>query len=120
MPAGVAALHPEQAKARGHRGRVAGHGQRQAEHPARLGRIDDDRVAHHRRVVGEFDLATGLPGGTEPDRLLAFMSRDKKAQGDLTFVLDGSAGVEIVRGIDRADVVATLADMESTASRRST
>ena len=82
----------------------------------RLGRIDDARVAHHRRVVGGFDLAADLPAGTDPDRLLSFMGRDKKAQGDLTFVLDGPAGVEVVRGIDRADVVATLADMESTRS----
>ena len=81
----------------------------------RLGRIDDDRVAHHRRVVGAFDLATGLPGRTDPEQLLGFMGRDKKAQGDLTFVLDGPRGVEVVRGVDRADVVATLAGMESTA-----
>jgi len=81
----------------------------------RLGRIDDARVAHHRKVVGAFDLATGLPTGTDAPQLLAFMGRDKKAQGDLTFVLDGPDGVEVVRGVDRAEVVATLADMESTA-----
>ena len=80
----------------------------------RLGRIDDAEVARHRRVVGEYDLATALPAGTDPEQLLSFMGRDKKAQGDLTFVLDGPSGVEVVRGIDRADVVATLAGMEST------
>jgi 5-deoxy-5-amino-3-dehydroquinate synthase len=80
----------------------------------RLGRIDDARVEHHRRVIGEFDLASGLPAGWDPDRLLSFMARDKKAQGDITFVLDGSDGVEVVRGIDRADLVATLGDMDST------
>jgi len=79
----------------------------------RLGRIDDEAVAHHRRVVGAFDLATELPRGRSAEGLLAFMGRDKKAQGDLTFVLDGPAGVEVVRGIDPADVVATLADMET-------
>ena len=79
----------------------------------RLGRIDDARVAHHRRVVAEFDLATGLPPGSDPEQLLEFMARDKKAQGDITFVLDGPDGVEVVRGIERSDVVATLADMES-------
>jgi hypothetical protein len=42
------------------------------------------------------------------------MARDKKAQDDLTFVLDGPDGVEVVRGIDPADVVATLATMERT------
>ncbi len=80
----------------------------------RLGRIDDGRVEHHRRVVGAFDLATRLPPVIDPGELLEFMGRDKKAQGDLTFVLDGPDGVEVVRGIDRGDVVATLADMEST------
>jgi len=83
----------------------------------RLGRIDDARVEHHRRVVGAFDLAADLPSGVLPDELLSFMGRDKKAQGDLTFVLDGPDGVEVVRGIDRSDVVATLADMESTHHR---
>jgi len=82
----------------------------------RLGRIDDARVAAHRRVVGGFDLATELPAGRDPDGLVSFMTRDKKAQGDLTFVLDGPRGVEVVRGIDPAEVVATLADMESTRS----
>jgi 5-deoxy-5-amino-3-dehydroquinate synthase len=79
----------------------------------RLGRIDDARVAHHRTVVGTFDLAVDLPGGQDVDQLLGFMGRDKKAQGDLTFVLDGPDGVGVVRGIDSGDVVATLADMES-------
>ena len=64
-------------------------------------------------MVAEFDLAAGLPLGSDPDQLLDFMARDKKAQGDITFVLDGPDGVEVVRDIDRSDVVATLADMES-------
>jgi 5-deoxy-5-amino-3-dehydroquinate synthase len=80
----------------------------------RLGRVDDGRVALHRRVVGGFDLASSLPDGADPDRLVSFMARDKKAHHDLTFVLDGPAGVEAVRGIEAADVVATLAEMERT------
>jgi 5-deoxy-5-amino-3-dehydroquinate synthase len=80
----------------------------------RLGRVDDGRVALHRRVVGGFDLASSLPDGADPDRLVSFMARDKKAHQDLTFVLDGPAGVEAVRGIQAADVVATLAEMERT------
>jgi len=83
----------------------------------RLGRIDDARVAHHRNVVGAFDLAWALPSGNDPGRLLSFMARDKKAQGDITFVLDGPDGVEVVHGVDATDVVATLADMESAAPR---
>jgi hypothetical protein len=43
--------------------------------------------------------------------LITFMGRDKKAQQDLTFVLDGPEGVQPVRGVAAADVLATLADM---------
>ncbi len=77
----------------------------------RLGRIDATRVAEHRAVVGSFDLPMDLPPGAEAEELIAYMGRDKKAQHDLTFVLDGPRGVEPVRGVARADVVATLADM---------
>ncbi len=78
----------------------------------RLGRIDDERVELHRRVVGGFDLSARLPPGADPDRLVSYMARDKKAHHDLTFVLDGPSGVEPVHGIDPVDVVATLAEME--------
>ena len=77
----------------------------------RLGRIDGARVDEHRAVVGSYDLPSALPPGAVAAELVAFMGRDKKAQQDLTFVLDGPAGVEVVRGVDRADVLATLADM---------
>jgi 5-deoxy-5-amino-3-dehydroquinate synthase len=78
----------------------------------RMGRIDGGAVEHHRRVVDAFDLDGRLPRGLDAGQLVSFMARDKKAQGDLTFVLDGPDGLEAVRGIDSADVVATLADME--------
>ncbi|MGO8870450.1 MAG: 3-dehydroquinate synthase family protein [Acidimicrobiales bacterium] len=78
----------------------------------RLGRIDDERVALHRKVVGGFDLSPLLPAEVDPVRLLSFMARDKKAHHDLTFVLDGPRGVEVVHDVDEADVIATLADME--------
>jgi 5-deoxy-5-amino-3-dehydroquinate synthase len=80
----------------------------------RLGRIDDERVELHRRVVAGFDLSDRLPAGADPEQLVTFMARDKKAHHDLTFVLDGPRGVEAVRGIDAAAVVATLAEMERT------
>jgi 5-deoxy-5-amino-3-dehydroquinate synthase len=77
----------------------------------RLGRIDAPRVAEHRRVIASFDLPTDLPAGADAAELVAFMGRDKKAQQDLTFVLDGPDGVETVRGVALPDVVATLAAM---------
>jgi 5-deoxy-5-amino-3-dehydroquinate synthase len=77
----------------------------------RLGRIDDARVEEHRRVINSFDLPTDLPPGAGAAELVAFMARDKKAQQDLTFVLDGPNGVEPVKGVAAPDVVATLAAM---------
>ncbi len=77
----------------------------------RLGRIDDDRVALHRSVVGGFDLPSALPAGSDPEALVALMARDKKAHHDLTFVLDGPRGVEPVSGVDPADALATLSAM---------
>lgn len=77
----------------------------------RLGRIDDERVALHRRVVAAFDLPSALPPGADPAALLGYMARDKKAHQDLTFVLDGPRGVEPVHGVDPTDALATLATM---------
>ena len=67
----------------------------------RLGRIDEARVEEHRAVVGSFDLPTELPAGAGAANWSTFMGRDKKAQQDLTFVLDGPGGVEPVRGVAR-------------------
>jgi 5-deoxy-5-amino-3-dehydroquinate synthase len=66
-----------------------------------LGRIDDGRVAEHRRVVGAYDLPGTLPVGVDRDELVALFARDKKALDATTFVLDGPQGVEPVRGVDR-------------------
>jgi 5-deoxy-5-amino-3-dehydroquinate synthase len=77
----------------------------------RLGRIDDARVALHYEVLDAFGLPEQLPDRTSAAELVRFMSRDKKARQDLTFVLDGPRGVEVVRRVDPDDVVATLAEM---------
>jgi 5-deoxy-5-amino-3-dehydroquinate synthase len=71
-----------------------------AELALRLGRIDADRVAEHRRVVGAYDLPLTLPTGLENSELIALMGRDKKALDGITFVLDGPNGVESVTGVD--------------------
>jgi 5-deoxy-5-amino-3-dehydroquinate synthase len=75
-----------------------------AELAHRLGRIDDERVGRHRRVVAAYDLPMTLPPDSRPAQLVGFMERDKKSIGDLTFVLDGPSGVEAVRGVPRAAV----------------
>lgn len=65
-----------------------------------LGRIGAARVQQHRDVVGgTYGLATTIPHGLDPDRLLALMARDKKALDGLTFVLDGPSGIDVVAAV---------------------
>jgi 5-deoxy-5-amino-3-dehydroquinate synthase len=74
----------------------------------RLGRIDVERVAEHEAVVSAYDLPMRPPPGLDPDELVTVMARDKKASGrGLTFVLDGSTGLELV-GVAPEAVVASL------------
>ncbi len=75
-----------------------------------LGRVGDERVAEHDRVVAAYDLPSRLPLGVDAARLVAAMGRDKKATGGgLTFVLDGPDGLEVVPGVGPDDVLAALA-----------
>ena len=85
-----------------------------AAHLARhLGRISDERVQQHYDVVGgAYELDTALPDGLSPQRLVKLMSRDKKVlDGELTFVLDGANGVEVVPDVSAAAALAALAAM---------
>lgn len=79
-----------------------------AELAHRLGRIDDSRVAEHRRVVGAYDLPATLPVGLRSDELITLMGRDKKALDGITFVLDGPRGVESVTEVDRSAIEASI------------
>jgi 5-deoxy-5-amino-3-dehydroquinate synthase len=82
-----------------------------------LDRIDQARVDEHRRVVTGYGLSTSLPGlidrypvgPIDPDQLLDLFSRDKKAVDGVTFVLDGTDGVETVR-VDDREVLADALD----------
>jgi 5-deoxy-5-amino-3-dehydroquinate synthase len=77
----------------------------------RLERVDDARVADHRRVVAGYDLPTSLLPGADADELVALMHRDKKAVSGLTFALDGPAGVEVVPDVDPEAARAALEDV---------
>ena len=71
-----------------------------AEVAARLGRIDEARVAQHREVVASYGLPDRLPAGLDDDdELLALFGRDKKAVDGVTFVLDSERGIEPVTGV---------------------
>jgi 5-deoxy-5-amino-3-dehydroquinate synthase len=75
----------------------------------RLGRIDGERVAEHRRIVVSYDLPADLPRDADAGNLVELMARDKKAIDGLTFVLDGSDGLEVVSGV-RAEIVQEVLD----------
>ena len=79
----------------------------------RLGRIGSERVQQHYDVVsGTYELGTVLPEGASRQRLVTLMGLDKKVLGDgLTFVLDGSNGVEVVAGVPATDALAALEDV---------
>ena len=77
-----------------------------------LGRIGVDRVDHHFAVVGEeYGLGVDLPPGLDPALLVDLMRRDKKALDGLTFVLDGTDGIEVVTDVAEAPVLESLARM---------
>ncbi len=74
-----------------------------AEVAARMGRIDEDRVAEHRRVVTGYGLPARLPAMLDnDDELLGLFGRDKKAVDGLTLILDSDRGVEPVVGVPEA------------------
>ncbi len=65
-----------------------------------LGRVGDDVIRYHDAVLDGFDVPRRLPRGLTAEALVDLMLRDKKARHDLTFVLDGPNGFEVVSGID--------------------
>jgi 5-deoxy-5-amino-3-dehydroquinate synthase len=76
-----------------------------------LGRIDAARVDEHLAVVRHYGLPWQLPSTVEDKVLVGLMRLDKKASGDLTFVLDGPRGAELVRDVPEHVVLDVLAAM---------
>lgn len=65
-----------------------------------LQRIDDARLAYHYKVIRDsYGLGVSIPGKFDRRALIDLMRLDKKAIDGLTFVLDGTNGVEIVSDI---------------------
>ncbi|MBW4030088.1 MAG: iron-containing alcohol dehydrogenase [Acidobacteria bacterium] len=65
-----------------------------------LGRVGDDVVTQTDAVLDFFTLPRRCPRDLDLDEVIAVMARDKKAHHDLTFVLAGGEGYEVVAGID--------------------
>jgi 5-deoxy-5-amino-3-dehydroquinate synthase len=78
----------------------------------RMGRVDDERVAEHDRLIAGYGLPARLPADVDEGELIRVMARDKKAtSGGLTFVLDGNEGLEVVNHVPEDAVRATLVDL---------
>jgi len=78
-----------------------------------LGRISSERVAEHYSVIGgTYGLEVKLPDGCKLDSLIDLMAGDKKALNGLTFVLDGAAGIELVPGVSRENVLKAFEAMQ--------
>jgi 5-deoxy-5-amino-3-dehydroquinate synthase len=79
----------------------------------RMGRVGDEVVAEHERVVAAYDLPARLPVGVDLGALVRVMGGDKKATGgSLTFVLDGPRGLEVVGSVPEEAVKAALSELE--------
>ncbi|NNN02226.1 MAG: 3-dehydroquinate synthase [Acidimicrobiaceae bacterium] len=73
-----------------------------------LERVGDSEVERHDEVLEALGLRAKVPRHYPTSTLLEAMGHDKKAHHDLTFVLAGAEGFDVVRGIDRDLVGRTL------------
>jgi 3-dehydroquinate synthetase len=62
--------------------------------------VDDAEVARHDDVLRSLGLSSLVPGHYPSSSLIDAMAHDKKAHHDLTFVLAGAEGFDVVRGVD--------------------
>ena len=67
-----------------------------------MGRVGALEVANHDEVLASLGLSWRLPEDASIDALLQAMAHDKKAHHDLTFVLPGAAGFEVVHHVSDA------------------
>lgn len=84
-----------------------------AELARELGRIDDEAVAKHRKLVEVLGLPAVVPAEVRRQcraaDVIEQMRRDKKAAGGLTFVLAGADGLDRVEDPNERAVAAALA-----------
>ena len=73
-----------------------------------LGRVDAAEIVNHDEVLRILGLGHGVPTELATNDIVPAMGHDKKAHHDLTFVLPGANGFEVVRGIEPETVVQVL------------
>jgi 5-deoxy-5-amino-3-dehydroquinate synthase len=76
-----------------------------------LERVGPDTVDAHETLLRSLGLPVEAPPGLSGDELVALMHRDKKAEGGLTFMLQGPHGIERVDDPDPAAVTKALAQV---------
>lgn len=74
----------------------------------RLGRVPSGYADDTAKMLTELSLPTSVPADADGTTLLDYMFHDKKAHHDLTFVLAGPSGYEVVRGVSPQLVLATI------------
>jgi 5-deoxy-5-amino-3-dehydroquinate synthase len=74
----------------------------------RLGRVGVPEIQNHDDVLATLGLSGRLPAGFGTNELVAAMGHDKKAHHDLTFVLAGEQGFDVVAGVDASLVAEVL------------
>lgn len=77
-----------------------------------LGRVGDEVVVEHDAALDSLGLDRVLPPGSDLDELVEVMGHDKKARHDLTFVLAGPTGFDVVPGVDPVVVRAVLEQIQ--------
>jgi 5-deoxy-5-amino-3-dehydroquinate synthase len=73
-----------------------------------LNRVDASVVANHDEVLRALGLSVRLPRDLSSDDIVRAMGHDKKAHHDLTFVLPGPDGFDVVRNVDPQVVTKVL------------
>jgi 5-deoxy-5-amino-3-dehydroquinate synthase len=73
-----------------------------------LDRVGDEVVVNHDAVLDALGLDRALSQHFDVDALIGAMSHDKKARHDLSFVLAGPRGFELVSGVESSVVRDTL------------
>lgn len=73
-----------------------------------LDRVGESEVQRHDDVLSALGLSRSIPAHFPTSTLIEAMAHDKKAHHDLTFVLPGAEGFDVVRGVSSEIVVQTL------------
>jgi 5-deoxy-5-amino-3-dehydroquinate synthase len=68
----------------------------------KLGRIDKEMLLHHYDLLSKYQLPTRIPFNIDENEIINLMTIDKKTKANqLTLVLPGKAGFELISGINK-------------------